>query len=263
MTTDSPPPTSNSPTVAFPTLAYRKTRAGSADGVRRWPLFFPAMHVAMLALVLVGFGPTFYLRPSTAGPLSPMLAAHGAFMSLWMVFIVVQSALPAAGRTRLHRTLGWVGVGLAAGLVAVSVVTTLYAIHAGIMPKAVPLPRHEALAALSLRDLAIFAPLIALGVWFRNRSPAAHKRLMYFASLGIIGPAIGRITIPGVPPPAMLVVPLALLIAVIVYDVITRRRPHPATLGSIALTLGLSFIAGAVLMRNEAFLALVARLAGT
>ena len=83
---------------------------------------------------------------------------------------------------------------------------------------------------LVLFQLVTFAPLVAAGLYFRRR-PQTHKRLMLLATISLLGapsarvpPAVATAAGPFVAAAVLLVVGLA------VYDVLTRRRVHPATL---------------------------------
>jgi len=84
--------------------------------VNRDRKFFSGMALASLLTVVAGFAPSYFLKTHFGGPaLSPLLHAHGALFSAWMVLFLVQSLLVAVRRTDLHRRLGF-----AAGLVAVA-----------------------------------------------------------------------------------------------------------------------------------------------
>jgi hypothetical protein len=55
-----------------------------------------------------------------ANPLPPLLHIHGAVFSSWMLLLIVQTSLVAAGRVDLHRRLGLLGFFLACLLVCLS-----------------------------------------------------------------------------------------------------------------------------------------------
>jgi hypothetical protein len=80
--------------------------------------------------------------------------------------------------------------------------------------------------------------LVTLAVVYRGR-PDAHKRLMLLASISFMGPAVARISrwplLGGEQGPFTPAVLLGLLAAVVVYDLITLRRVHPATLFGVGL----------------------------
>ena len=71
------------------------------------------MALAALLVIAVGFAPTFYLRPRSLAPLPPLVVAHGLIFTAWLLVLRAQTSLIAAGRTALHRKLGFMGLGLA------------------------------------------------------------------------------------------------------------------------------------------------------
>jgi hypothetical protein len=89
----------------------------------------------------------------------------------------------------------------------------------------------------------VFTLLVAIAVQRRHR-PATHKRLLLFASVTLIAPALSsarpmdRVLVPYVPAvlrPSLVVTGISIL-ALARFDMATTRRLEPATLwGSIAL----------------------------
>jgi hypothetical protein len=98
-----------------------------------------------------------------------------------------------------------------------------------------------------LPHLLMFALFVGLGVLLRKRAEV-HKRLMLLASVAIVGPALGRFPLwpifaGGLDAARNYAIGglLLLLASLIVYDIVTRRRPHPATwLGAIAIVVSLA-----------------------
>ena len=61
--------------------------------------FFTAMAGVALAVVLVGFAPSFYLNAFLdAKPLSPLIHVHGFLFTLWPMLFLTQSLLARTGR---------------------------------------------------------------------------------------------------------------------------------------------------------------------
>src|SRR5262249_58275322 len=78
-------------------------------GAHRW--FFRGMAFAVVAMVVTGFAPTYYLRPLFATPALPLsIHIHGALFTAWVLLFLAQTSLVAANRTDLHRRLGVIGV---------------------------------------------------------------------------------------------------------------------------------------------------------
>src|SRR5262245_49157986 len=111
------------------------TSAVSARGAaaRREHLFFGGMTIAMLIAVLVGFGPTYFFSTisGTTFELTRPLHLHGAAFTSWMVLLVIQATLVAAGHVDIHRKLGVAGAVLAAVMMVLGAYVALTRFHAG------------------------------------------------------------------------------------------------------------------------------------
>ncbi len=190
----------------------RRTRGSvmGASAGRPSRRFFVAISGAILAIVLLGFGPTLYLRAAfDVSPISPLLYLHGALMTGWFALVVVQATLIRGGRVATHRRLGIVGVCVGVGVVVAGTIVTL-----GIADRVMRAPTESdvALSALmglgtetplrglaatalwgNLSSLTVFSVLVGWAALMRNRGDV-HKRLMLFASLCILPPAIARIS---------------------------------------------------------------------
>ena len=92
------------------------SRGGAAARERR---FYTRMAWFLVALVFIGFAPSFYLKvlglsyPRPNPPLIPNLMLHGLVFTTWAAIFVTQVSLVAAGRRDLHRALGVVGICIA------------------------------------------------------------------------------------------------------------------------------------------------------
>lgn len=64
------------------------------------------MAIAMLAIVLIGFSPTFFLFWLFDAPVRPYPFSHGIILTAWYVLFLVQAWLAFRGRVRSHRQLG-------------------------------------------------------------------------------------------------------------------------------------------------------------
>jgi hypothetical protein len=94
-------------------------RVGPGIALRATGRFDRRFYTGMAAIaVLVGFAPTYYLRPRfVSTPLPFYLHAHGIVFSAWIAFFIAQAMLVAVRRTDVHRKLGWAGASLAALMV--------------------------------------------------------------------------------------------------------------------------------------------------
>src|SRR5580698_5437948 len=89
---------------------------------RQYFYFFMSLLIA--ATVVYGFSHTIDHNLIHASPLPPfVLYIHAVVFPAWVVFFIVQSALIRSHNVRLHRRLGWFGVGLAVAIVFVGALT--------------------------------------------------------------------------------------------------------------------------------------------
>lgn len=207
-----------------------QTEPGGKARTRRRPVFFAGLQLYMAAIVFAGFAPSFYLAPERALAMHPAIHVHAAIMTLWIVFMAVQGCLPAAGRVRLHRTLGWWGAGLAVLVLLTGVQITGQGVADGWDPFGLGSP--EAFAAIPFRDLATFTPFLVLGLVLRKRAPEAHKRLMTLATLSVIPAGLARLAA-FTPEPVIFALNHAPIAAMAIYDLARHRRVLTSTwLGS-------------------------------
>jgi hypothetical protein len=200
--------------------------------------FFIVMACAVIVTVFAGFAPTFYLRSSFPQDrsMSVLLHVHGIAFSTWVNVLLVQSLLIARGSRRLHRRVGWVAAGIAATmviLVIAAVIEQLRRVH-GFPPPPLAL-------ALSAFDIVVFAVLVGTAIYFRNR-PDWHKRLMLSATILLLGAPMFRVVIHFLGSSDMARVSIASTLLVdafflpcFAYDLLTRRRIHPAYFFALVL----------------------------
>jgi hypothetical protein len=204
----------------------------------RLRLFFVVMASAVIIAVFAGFAPTFYLRGSftQTRPMSVLLHVHGVVFSAWVSFFLVQTLLIARGSRRLHQRLGWIGACIAAamiGLVIAAIVEELRRVN-GFPPPPLAL-------ALSAFDIIVFAILVGAALYFRKRSDW-HKRLMLSATVVLLGAPMFRFVIHLIGRSDMAKVSIvstllvdAFFLPCFAYDLLTRRRIHPAYLVALVL----------------------------
>src|ERR1700730_3312087 len=98
-----------------------KARAG-LPGRKYDHVFFSAMAVLLLGSVFLGFAHSYYLAGMFHAPLpSAIIHVHGALFSSWILFLLAQTTLVAAGRTDVHRRIGIAGFILACMMVVAGV----------------------------------------------------------------------------------------------------------------------------------------------
>lgn len=232
------------PITAIPAAAPVRTRWRG----ERW--FHFGLALALAAAVVLGFARTFFLRawfPEWAGVHAapePIFYVHGAIFTAWLLLLMVQPLLVAAGRVHIHRKLGWVGAGLALAMVVVGTAGALVAARRSTGFFDVPMPPLQFLV-VPLSLMVIFAVFVALAIVNRKR-PQSHKRYMLLATISLIEAGIARwpfAFMHGSPIPGFGMIELcvdAFLIPMVIWDLATRGRVHPVTLWG-----------GAVLIANQ------------
>ena len=187
--------------------------------------FYTMVAVGTALIVFAGFARTYYLKELFGTrSLTLLLHVHGLVMTLWFVLFLVQVRLVAARRTDLHRRLGVIGA-LLALLVVTAGATTII-----IRAKPHFKPGHSlAFLAFQLSILLVFAVLVAAAILLRRRSNF-HKRLMLFASVSILQPAIVRLPLRFIQTNPLVSFGLLDLcvLAPVAFDTIKNRRLHPA-----------------------------------
>jgi hypothetical protein len=206
---------------------------------RRERVFFGGMTIAMLATVIAGFGPSYYFSSvsASARELTPALHLHGAAFTTWMLLLVVQSTLISAGRVDIHRRLGVAGAVLGACMMVLGAYVAISRLRAGLLG-APPGVSVAGVLAIALATVVVFPTLFGSALLLRRRTDY-HKRLVLLATCELVLAAVARL--PGVAaggPAAFFGVTDLFVVALVVYDLSTRGRIHPATLWG-----GLFFIA--------------------
>ena len=154
--------------------------------------FFFAVAILFALSALIGFGPTFYLKPffNTPPIARTIIAVHGILMTAWIALFFTQVYLISSKRIRVHQKLGYAGVVLA---VLILITGTMTAIAAGKYGSATLPPElsPKTFMAVPLGDMVVFAVLFGAAIYYRRNS-ANHKRLMLLTVLNFLGPAIAR-----------------------------------------------------------------------
>ncbi|HEU5236408.1 MAG TPA: hypothetical protein VFU37_04660 [Pyrinomonadaceae bacterium] len=192
--------------------------------------FYTSMALAILLTVFIGFSRTYYLRPIfQTQPLMPLLHLHGLIFSSWIALFVTQTTLVARKRTRLHMRLGIAGGVLAAMMVVIGCLTAI--VRAKVVNAPPGFPSPLVFLTIPLGDMLVFAILISSAFYFRRR-PDIHKRIMLLATIGLLPAAIARFPFDFIlhyGPIAFFGLADLFIIPCLIYDFVTRGRPHRAT----------------------------------
>ena len=204
--------------------------------------FFLTIAILGAATVLVGFFPTYFQKPleplvhlAPSPKLATLFLIHGAVMTAYILFYVMQTAIAGAGRKTLHMTLGWASL---AFIPAIAILGTLAVIYGAKLGHKQVWPDLEANAIVNEFDVLVFTILATAAILLRAK-PEAHKRLMLLAFVaGLLPAGIARSPAIRFGPAGVGIVLFAFLLAGPVYDLITRRRIHPAYLWGLLFVVG-------------------------
>lgn len=197
--------------------------------------FYSRMALFLVFVVLLGFGPSFYLRgvvPSYPRPnptLPPAVIFHGSVFTLWMLAIVAQTQLIAARKHAVHMQLGKLVFLLAILMIPVMYLTAVWQVARANQP-----PFTDPLS-WTIVPLAVIIPfaIVVWNGWEKRRDVQSHKRLMLSAAIMVMmGPAVGRLPI--APPTVvgitiLFLLGLALFTPLFLWDRRTIGHIHPAT----------------------------------
>jgi hypothetical protein len=222
-------------TTAIAETALPTTSSTTALRERR---FFGGMAIALAVAVFAGFSRTYYFNDFATAPfeLTPLLHMHGAVFTAWMLLLVIQTVLVATRRVNVHRRLGIAGACLAALIVVLGSAVAVTRVADGTLLDhgAPPL----VFMAVPLLGMAVFGGLTGAGLLLRGHA-AAHKRLMLLATVELATAGVSRLPVVETwGPIGFFAVSDLFVVAIVVYDLATKRRVHPATVwGGLFLVL--------------------------
>jgi FtsH-binding integral membrane protein len=201
--------------------------ASVLPGRRYDHVFFSSLALLMLVTVFVGFARTYYLVGVFNAPLPSLtIHLHGAAFSCWILLLVTQTSLVAAGRVDIHRRLGIAGFLLACLMVILGVL----AATDSLVREAGPVGRDpKFFYIVPLTDMVIFATLVFFA--FRARSnPASHKRLIYIATTALLIAAVARWPMMHRNAGLAAIYSYIFLLILVAYDLWSTRKIHRATI---------------------------------
>jgi hypothetical protein len=216
------------------------TNAATVDGsvqTRTRDRFFLAMSGVLLLILLVGFSRTLYLRLFfEVPPIPSYLHVHGATVTAWFVWLIVQASLVNVNRVDVHRRIGILGAVLGVALIPAGLMATLQFVPR--LPE-IGLPFDAAprfitwIILANFHMLLGFAAFLATALMLRRRTDI-HKRLMLLATICLMPPPLARIAqnlglMLERETAFVTAIWLLLFVPILVYDLTTTRRVHSAT----------------------------------
>jgi len=215
-------------TVAVRPLQPAKQQVSVVPGRRYDHVFFSSMAWLILATVFLGFARTYYLAGIFRAPLpSLIIHLHGAAFTGWILLLVTQTSLVAAGRVDIHRRLGIAGFFWACLMVTLGVL----AATDSLVRNAGPAGRDpKFFYIIPLTDMLVFATLISFAFRFRS-NPATHKRLIFVGTVALMIAAIARWPIwSHRDPVTAALTSYIFLLILLAYDLWSTRKVHRATI---------------------------------
>ena len=230
--------------------------------------FYSRMALLLVAVVFIGFAPSFYLKgivppyPRPNPTLPPSVLLHGTVFTLWMALLVTQTQLVSARRTETHMKLGKLAMLLAIALIPVMYVTAVWAVARHSHP---PFTDDLNWTAIPLAVIPAFAFLV-YEAWRRRKQAQWHKRLMLSATIIFAaGPGFSRI--PLAPPTfwaftiQLLAGTFLLFLPLFIWDRRTQGKVHPASWTGYAVATAAAVIPLA-LIYTESWAGIAAKLPG-
>jgi hypothetical protein len=193
-------------------------------------VFFSGMILLLWATVLFGFAKTYFMAGMISAPLpNGLIHVHGAVFTSWMVLLAVQEVLIAGRKITWHKQLGLVGFGLSIAMLVLGVLAATDSMRRGE-------DGHSGLGAetfyvIPITGIVTFAILVYLA--YKDRfKPAAHKRLILIATIGIASAAVARWPVGFIQtnPPMRNLVILGFLLLVVAYDLVSLGRVLKTTI---------------------------------
>jgi len=214
--------------------------------------FYTRMALFLVAIVFLGFAPSFYLKgivppyPRPNPTLPPTVILHGTVFTTWMAIIVAQTQLISARKHEIHMRLGKAGMLFAILMIPVMYLTAVWQVARANQP---PFTDPLNWTIVPLATIVPFAVLVWQG-WEHRRNAQWHKRAMLGAAIVVVaGPSIGRLPIA---PPTLVgftiifLLEFLLFVPLIVWDRRTTGAIHPATKLGLAMLALVVFIPMAV-----------------
>jgi hypothetical protein len=191
--------------------------------------FYTGASLAILTAVFVGFAPTYYLKGYFhAAPLPLLVQVHGLVFTGWILLFLTQTSLIAGRRIDLHRRLGLGGAVLAGLLVVLGLTTAIVSARRNV---AAGNTGALTFLAIPFGDMLVFCVLAAAGIYYRRRSEV-HKRLMFLATISLLGAAFVRwpLAIVADGPRAFFATTDLFIVAGLIHDLVSHGRLHPANI---------------------------------
>jgi hypothetical protein len=207
--------------------------------------FYAFMAMLFAATAIAGFTPNSIAILSATKTNPPLLFHfHAAAMSSWLLLLTAQATLVASNKTHIHKRLGMVSI-----VLAPIIVSLMLAIK-------IPLFLNSDFATtaggvIQIKRISLFSIFYIWAILSRKTDSAAHKRLMFLATLVVIDAAFNRLRwLPMFGFENVLAVrhvyELILLAPLLVYDILKLGRIHRVNIIGSCLVIAFTIVASAL-----------------
>jgi hypothetical protein len=162
--------------------------------------FYVAAGAIFLVLTVLGFKQyIFHGKHFDGSPIAPVMlaivVAHSSAIFAWFTMFFVQALLISTHNRRVHMTLGWGVVAIAATIAVTGPLVAFRSIRVAPEQVIFDWPGPQFLLVM-YTEIALFAVFVTIGVLNRKR-PRIHRPMMLLACLAILSGATGRIALVG------------------------------------------------------------------
>jgi len=203
--------------------------------------FFPSMCLLILVTVWLGFAPSYYAAGMVRANLpAPVIHVHAVVFTLWLLTLIVQIGLISAKKVQLHRKLGLWGFGLAGLMVVVGMMAATNSLRRNAAPSGSGLD-PKVFYIVPVSSIVLFCGFVVWAYRTRRR-PVEHKRLIMFATIVILGAAIGRfpLTITPMGPMTLNLIQIGFMVPILAYDFATLKKiSHVSIIGFLVIAVWL------------------------
>jgi hypothetical protein len=207
--------------------------------------FYAFMAILFAATAIAGFTPNSIAILSGTKTNPPLIIHfHAAAMSSWLLLLAAQATLVASNNTHIHKRLGMVSI-----VLAPIIVFLMLAIK-------IPLFLNSDFATtaggvIQIKRISLFSIFYVWAFLLRQTDSAAHKRLMFLATLVVIDAAFNRLLwLPtfGLENIRLVrnVYQLVLLAPLLVYDIFKLGRIHSVNIIGSCLLIAFMIVASAL-----------------
>ncbi|TBW29958.1 hypothetical protein [Gramella sp. KN1008] len=153
--------------------------------------FYLFMAVLMIVVNVIGFAPSYFLKPLFNYPELPFSThVHGILFTGWFVLFFTQVLLIRKGKIRIHKQLGIIGAILAL-FMFISGTLIIYFRTLEFTGTAGSLQNTALVVSGNIMLLFMFVMFTGLGIVYRERADW-HKRFMLLACVSMMPQSLGR-----------------------------------------------------------------------